>query len=195
MQNTNQIIKNYPNIDRFGEDLRYNQNLYAVTLFPNGTFLAKSSISRVILNFSFRDIDFNKKRVLPFFFAMELLTGQKCVVTSSSKNILFWKIRKGVMVGCKVTLRRKNLNNFFETLSLGLPRMEKFKGISILTLRKSEKAMLSLKLTEIVFFFQMELGLGINTDVKSLEIQFLFNILTLEEKIFLIMSKRLPIES
>jgi ribosomal protein L5 len=99
------------------------------------------------------------------------------------------------MVGCKVTLRRKNLNNFFETLSLGLPRMEKFKGISILTLRKSEKAMLSLKLTEIVFFFQMELGLGINTDVKSLEIQFLFNILTLEEKIFLIMSKRLPIES
>jgi ribosomal protein L5 len=89
MQNTNQIIKNYPNIDRFGEDLRYNQNLYAVTLFPNGTFLAKSSISRVILNFSFRDIDFNKKRVLPFFFAMELLTGQKCVVTSSSKNILF----------------------------------------------------------------------------------------------------------
>jgi ribosomal protein L5 len=99
------------------------------------------------------------------------------------------------MVGCKVTLRRKNLNNFFETLSLGLPRMEKFKGLALVTLRKSEKAMISLKLTEIVFFFQMELGLGSNTEVKSLEIQFLFNILTLEEKIFLIMSKRIPLEN
>jgi ribosomal protein L5 len=88
MQNSFKFIKDFPNLDRFGEDEKYNQKLYTVTLFPYSTFLAKGSVSRVILNFSFRDIDFNKKRTLPFFFAMELLTGQKAVATLSSKNIL-----------------------------------------------------------------------------------------------------------
>jgi len=46
-----------------------------------------------------------------------------------------------------------------------------------------------------VFFYPLELGLGINTDVKSIEIHFLFNILSIEEKIFLLTSKRIPIEN
>ena len=37
----------------------------------------------------YKNIDFNKKRALPFFFALELLTKQKCVATLSSKNILY----------------------------------------------------------------------------------------------------------
>ena len=45
-----------------------------------------------------------------------------------------------------------------------------------------------------VFFFQLELGLGINSDVKKMDVHFLFNVLNLEEKIFLLRSKRLPIE-
>jgi len=88
MQNSLKIIKDFPNLDRFGEDEKYNQQLYTVNLFPYNTLLAKGCISRVILNFSFRDIDFNKKKTLPFFFAMELLTRQKSVATLSSKNLL-----------------------------------------------------------------------------------------------------------
>ena len=68
--------------------LKYNQNLYAINLFPNNTVLAQGRIFKAVLNFSFRDIDFNKKRALPFFFAMEILTNQKCVATLSSKNVL-----------------------------------------------------------------------------------------------------------
>lgn len=194
MQNSFKFIKDFPNLDRFGEDEKYNQKLYTVTLFPYSTFLAKGSVSRVILNFSFRDIDFNKKRTLPFFFAMELLTGQKAVATLSSKNILLWKLRKGMLVGCKVTLRRKNLNEFFDSLALAIPRMEKFKAISTKTLKKSETSLVSLRLAEIVFFFQLELGLGVNSDVKWLDIHFLFNVLTIEEKVFLLRGKRIPVE-
>jgi len=71
-----------------------------------------------------------------------------------------------MLVGCKVTLRRKNLNEFFDSLSLATPRMEKFKAISNKDLKKSQSSLISLRLAEIVFFFQLELGLGVNSDVK-----------------------------
>jgi len=71
-----------------------------------------------------------------------------------------------MLVGCKVTLRRKNLNEFFDSLSLAAPRMEKFKAISSKEFKKSQTSLISIKLAEIVFFFQLELGLGVNSDVK-----------------------------
>lgn len=194
MQDQFKSLKNFSNLDRFGEDAMYNQKLYAVNIFPYNTLLSQGRINRAVLNFSFRDIDFNKKRALPFFFALELLTKQKCVATLSSKNILYWKLRKGMLVGCKVTLRKKNLNDFFDSLALAIPRMEKYKMISTKMLRSNESAILSISLMEMVFFFQLELGLGINSDVKKMDVHFLFNVLNLEEKIFLLRSKRLPIE-
>ena len=196
MQNRIELLKKFSNLDRFGEDLKYNQNLYAVNIFPNNTILSRARIYKAVLNFSFRDIDFNKKRALPFFFAMELLTKQKCVATLSSKNILFWKLRKGMLVGCKVTLRKKNLNDFFDTLSLSIPRMEKYKNISLKTLKKSNNSnVFSISIIEMVFFFQLELGLGINSDVKKMDIHILFNIYNSEEKFFLLKSNRIPIET
>ena len=194
MQDQFKTLKNFSNLDRFGEDAMYNQKLYAVNIFPYNTVLSQGRINRAVLNFSFRDIDFNKKRALPFFFALELLTKQKCVATLSSKNILYWKLRKGMLVGCKVTLRKKNLNDFFDSLALAIPRMEKYKMISTKMLRSNDSAILSISLMEMVFFFQLELGLGINSDVKKMDIHFLFNVFNLEEKIFLLRSKRLPIE-
>ena len=99
-----------------------------------------------------------------------------------------------MLVGCKVTLRRKNLNEFFDSLALAVPRMEKFKTISSKKIKKNKSNMFSISILEMVFFFQLELGLGINSDVKQMEIHFLFNILTMEEKIFLLRSKQIPIE-
>ena len=89
MQDQFKSLKTFSNLDRFGEDAMYNQKLYAVNIFPYSTLLSQGRINRAVLNFSFRDIDFNKKRALPFFFALELLTKQKCVATLSSKNILY----------------------------------------------------------------------------------------------------------
>ncbi len=74
---------------RFKENKSYNEKLNAITLFPYVNIHKQAKYYRTVLNFSFRDLDFNKKRVLPFFLAMELLTNQKCIATLSSKNILF----------------------------------------------------------------------------------------------------------
>ncbi len=171
----------------------HNNQLQSLTIFPYANLHNKAEIYKIILNFSLKEVDFNKKKALPFFLAMELLTNQKCVATLSSKNILSWKLRKGALVGCKVSLRKNNLYEFIDSLNLALPRMEKFKGINLKALIKKPDNSFSLKLTELILFYPIELGLGINTEVKKIEINFLFKNLSYEEKIFLLTSNKIPV--
>lgn len=181
------------NLNRFKEKKRYTQQLHGITIFPYSNIHHQADIFKIILNFSLKEIAFNKKKALPFFLAMELLTNQKCVATLSSKNILVWKLRKGSLVGCKVTLRKNNLYEFLDNLNLTLPRMEKFKGISISYLTKNPSHSFSLKLTELILFYPIELSLGINTEVKKLEINFLFKTTTKEEKLFILTANKIPV--
>lgn len=60
------------------------------------------------------------------------ITGQKAVITKSKKAIAGFKLRKGVPLGCKVTLRGEKMYEFLDRLiSLALPRIRDFKGLSI----------------------------------------------------------------
>jgi ribosomal protein L5 len=74
-------------LNRFAEYNKYSQVIQLVTLFPYHNFMEKGAFFHIILNFSFKDISFNKKKVLPFFLALELLSNQKCIATTSSKDI------------------------------------------------------------------------------------------------------------
>ncbi len=182
------------NILRFKEHKWYNQKLHAVTLFPYNNIHKEGKFYKMILNFTFKDLEFNKKKVLPFFLAVELLTNQKCIATLSSKNVLIWKLRKGMLVGCKVTLRNEILEDFFDSLLLASPRMERYTLIKIINKKMKEKSNFFLiKLSELLFFYPIELGLGINSQVRKVELNFVFNTLSIEEKIFLLTSKKIPI--
>ena len=62
---------------------------------------------------------------------LELITGQKAVVTKARKSIAGFKLREGQPVGVKVTLRGENMYNFMEKLiKVSLPRVRDFRGIS-----------------------------------------------------------------
>jgi ribosomal protein L5 len=74
-------------LNRFKEYYNYTQALQLITMFPYISSMNKGNFYCAILNFSFKDIEFNKKRVLPFFLALELITNQKCVATISTKDI------------------------------------------------------------------------------------------------------------
>lgn len=189
LEKNKKLIKN-PILARFKEHQDYNQNLHALTMFPYTNVHMEPQFFNATLNINFKGIDFNKKRALPFFLAMELLTNQKCVATLSSKNVLAWKLRKGMLVGCKVTLRKKNLAEFFDSLSLALPRMEKFTPIKV---GKNNTNSYSLKLAEVVLFYPIELGLGVNTEVQKIEVNFFFKTISKEEKIFLLTSNKIPV--
>lgn len=62
---------------------------------------------------------------------LSLISGQKPVVTRARKAIANFKIREGVPVGCKVTLRRKKMYEFLDRLiNAALPRIKDFRGVS-----------------------------------------------------------------
>ena len=71
------------------EHKKYNQLLHQITLFPqaNTRTLSSASISTIVVSFRFRSISFSKKRALPFFLAIELLTHRKCIASLSSRNV------------------------------------------------------------------------------------------------------------
>ena len=69
------------------ENKKYNQTLHQRIIFPTLNPKNNGSLNCLVLSFRFRSIAFNKKRALPFFLAIELLTQQKCVASLSSRNI------------------------------------------------------------------------------------------------------------
>ncbi len=59
------------------------------------------------------------------------ITGQKPIITKAKKPLAAFKLKKGMPIGCKVTLRREKMYEFLDRLiSLALPRIRDFKGIS-----------------------------------------------------------------
>jgi ribosomal protein L5 len=90
-------------------------------------------------------------------------------------------------------LRKKNLYDFIDNLNLTLPRMEKFKGIPFKTLLNNPTQDFAIKISELLLFYPIELGLGINTEVKKIEINFLFKKIAHEEKSFLLTSNKIPL--
>ena len=134
-----QTLKKYANLINFEEDREYQRDLLSTTIFPYVNAMTRVKFFKGTLNFSLKEVGFNKKKALVFFLAIELLTNQKCIATLSSKNVLSWKLRKGALVGCKVTLRKKNLAEFFDTISIALPRMENFKMLSMSKVKKCLK--------------------------------------------------------
>ena len=59
------------------------------------------------------------------------ITGQKPMITSSKKSIAGFKLRKGLSIGCKVTLRKNRMYEFLDRLvNIALPRVKDFRGLS-----------------------------------------------------------------
>ena len=85
----------------------------------------------IALNMGLGDAKTNSKKLESAIREMELITGQKPLVTKSKSDISNFKIRKGYPVGCKVTLRSAKMYEFFERLvCIALPRSRDFRGLS-----------------------------------------------------------------
>ena len=85
----------------------------------------------IALNMGLGDAKTNSKKLESAIREMEIITGQKPVVTKSKSDISNFKIRKGYPVGCKVTLRSARMYEFFERLvCIALPRSRDFRGLS-----------------------------------------------------------------
>ncbi|MGA1842383.1 MAG: 50S ribosomal protein L5 [bacterium] len=88
-------------------------------------------ITKVIINMGVGEAVQNVK-TLDFSVAdMTAISGQKPVITRAKKSIAGFKLRKGMPIGCKVTLRRDRMYDFLEkVMNIALPRIRDFKGVS-----------------------------------------------------------------
>ena len=85
-------------------------------------------IDKLILNFGIKELNF--KNILPTLTSLELITNQKTILTCSKMSNISLKIRKGVPVGCKVTLRNLNMSLFLSKVILIIfPSIKLFEGI------------------------------------------------------------------
>jgi len=88
-------------------------------------------IEKVILNVGMGEATSNAKMLEAAVVEMTNISGQKPIVTRAKKSIAGFKLREGVPIGCKVTLRRSRMYEFLDRLlHAALPRIRDFRGIS-----------------------------------------------------------------
>jgi len=88
-------------------------------------------IEKIVLNMGVGEVKDNAKALDNAMRDMGIIAGQKPVATVASKSIAAFKVREGMKIGCKVTLRGDNMYNFLDKLiSISLPRVRDFRGIN-----------------------------------------------------------------
>jgi large subunit ribosomal protein L5 len=88
-------------------------------------------LTKIVLNIGVGDAVTDKKKLNSAVEELGLIAGQKPVVTTARKSIATFKLREGMPIGCKVTLRSTRMYEFLERLiNMALPRVRDFHGIS-----------------------------------------------------------------
>ena len=88
-------------------------------------------LEKIVLNIGLGDIKDNPKSLENAMNDIKLITGQSPIITKSKKAIAAFKIREGVNMGCKVTLRSGKMYDFaFKLFNVALPRVRDFRGVS-----------------------------------------------------------------
>jgi len=88
-------------------------------------------LTKIVVNVGLGEAIQNIKALDAASADITLIAGQKPVITKASKSIASFKLRKGMPIGCMVTLRRERMYEFYQKLvTIVLPRVRDFKGIS-----------------------------------------------------------------
>ena len=88
-------------------------------------------LNKIVVNMGVGEAKENVKVLESAVRDMEIITGQKAVITKSKKSIANFKIREGMPIGCKVTLRGEKMYEFADRLiNLALPRVRDFRGVN-----------------------------------------------------------------
>ena len=88
-------------------------------------------LDKVVINMGVGEAKDNHKVLESAVADLEKITGQKAVLTKAKKSVANFKIREGMAIGCKVTLRGEKMYEFLDRLvNLALPRVRDFRGVN-----------------------------------------------------------------
>jgi large subunit ribosomal protein L5 len=114
------------------------KNLYYETIrdtlknkFNLNNIFEVPKITKIVVNMGVGETVTDSKLINSAVDELSLITGQKPVLTQAKKSIAGFKLRKGLSIGCKVTLRKNMMYEFLDRLvHIALPRVRDFKGLS-----------------------------------------------------------------
>lgn len=88
-------------------------------------------LEKIVINMAVGDAVGNAKVLESAITDLTTIAGQKPVITRARKSLAAWKLRKGMAIGCKVTLRGHRMYEFLDKfMNIALPRVRDFRGVS-----------------------------------------------------------------
>jgi len=126
-----------------------------VKVFGYKNSLQSPKLEKIVINIGMGEASQDIKMLEAAQNELAAITGQKPLTTRAKKSIANFKIRKGIPIGCKVTLRRAMMYEFLDRLiSIAIPRIRDFRGLSTSSFDKSGNY--SFGLNEQVIFAEVE---------------------------------------
>ena len=114
------------------KDLYYETIVEAMTKkFGYKNVMQVPKLEKIVVNMGVGEAKENAKVLENAVSDMEIITGQKAVLTKAKKSVANFKIREGMAIGCKTTLRGDKMYEFLDRLvNLALPRVRDFRGVN-----------------------------------------------------------------
>ena len=101
-----------------------------IETFKYKSVMQVPKLDKIVINMGVGDAMSNAKALDAAVEDLTQITGQKPVITKAKKSIAAFKLREGVAIGCKVTLRGEKMYQFYDKLvSISLPRVRDFRGL------------------------------------------------------------------
>jgi len=128
-------------------------------------------LKKIILNFGIKNIAINSKKIIPAFLALYLISGKKASLRYSKKPIIILKIRQGMVVGCKTTLRNKDLNLFILLLLENI--FSNVKDIRGLSLNSTDLGSVTFSIDDLFIFKKIDFFFELFNDLPRLNVTLL----------------------
>lgn len=184
------MLNNFKFTNRVNIKKNYMNDLFLITKFNKfKKYKNIEMINKIIINTTFEKINFNKKRISLILIIIEILVMQKIYKQIAKKMYVYLNIKKNSFIGCKVTLQKKNLTNFIDTLILVLPLIKN--RLNTKLLNKNDFS-LNFVLSQLLSYYQLS-NIKQNL-INKLNVSFIFSSWLLEEKIFILLSNNIPLK-
>ena len=111
----------------------YTKSIRPELLQQNGykNVLEVPKLQKIVINMGLGEAVQDSKKVASAVADLTKITGQKPIITKASKSVAGFKLREGMPIGCKVTLRRDRMYEFLDRLiTIALPRVRDFRGLN-----------------------------------------------------------------
>ena len=103
----------------------------SMKIFNYKSIMQVPKLDKIVINIGLGDVKDNPKSLDNAVAELTMITGQKPIITKARKSIAAFKLREGVNVGCKVTLRAGKMYDFaYKLFNVALPRVRDFRGLS-----------------------------------------------------------------